>query len=200
MINKIKSETTLVNFIENPRNCEVNDKYNYLGENDVNILIDKDISNEKIVALKIDNYYNSLHLSETPKSVDFLITLNEEKHIYTIYIIELKNIKKMKYVKRHDITEKFQTTIDDFMKVRFSDIFMDNKFKIELKLFFISDPLKLQNKALGEKEVHNRISGTRLELLSQIRPFKFRNKTYQITYKIPHPLITLKKLTSSKNK
>ncbi len=191
MINKIKSETILVSSIAKLE--YYNDKYNYLGENDINILIDKAIGKEKIIALNIDNYYISLSLPKMPKTADFLITLNEEKHIYTIYIVEMKNAKRLSSFRSSDIIDKFQTTIDDFMKVRYSDIFMNEEYKIELKLFFISDPLKLKEKDISELEIQKRIKSTKLEFLSQVRPFEFRKRLYQIQYEIPHPLISLKK-------
>ena len=191
MINKIKSETILVSSIAKLE--YYNDKYNYLGENDINILIDKAIGKEKIIALNIDNYYISLSLPKMPKTADFLITLNEEKHIYTIYIVEMKNAKRLSSFRSSDIIDKFQTTIDDFMKVRYSDIFMNEEYKIELKFFFISDPLKLKEKDISELEIQKRIKSTKLEFLSQVRPFEFRKRLYQIQYEIPHPLISLKK-------
>ncbi len=125
-IEKIKNHTELKPFIRNK--CE---------ENKIEAKFDSKIDVENdVVIIKVDDYYNSLNLKLTPAAADCLILLKCEELDYNLTIVELKNIKHKKRFSYKNIIEKFRTTIDDFMKKKFSNLFW-KEYK-EIKLIFCS--------------------------------------------------------------
>jgi len=100
----------------------------------------------------------------------------------------MKNIKSPKGFTVKNIYAKFETAIEDFMKKRYGYIFLNKSYKItKCKLFFISDAYKLKEKNYTEEEINSFIKLTKIEFLQNMCPFKFRDFTLLIDYKLPNP-------------
>jgi hypothetical protein len=156
-------------------------------ENDVSIDIDQSISNEEILIIKVDNYYNAnVPIDLRPKSPDCLIIQRCSDNTYIIYIVELKNIANQDGFTVKGIEEKFITCLDDFMSVRFANYFHDNSFNYSsIKLYFISDPYGFKN----DPEKQLKMRGHKLDLLISIRIPRYFNQHLYIDPKIPNPKI-----------
>lgn len=168
MIAKIKDTEALKFFITG--RCE---------ENNIFVSMAGDIPEENYLVIKVDKYYNSLRLPDTPPSVDCLVLLKCTDSRYVLYLVELKKIKRPRSFKIDNIRGKFKTTIDDFMSTRFRDIFHSEKLDVKsLHLYFVTNLYKTPRK-----------DTTRMDSLLAMKPFTFRGKNYQISHKLPNPLI-----------
>jgi len=168
MINKIKYTEALKPFITHE--CE---------ENKIFVSMADDIPKNNYLVIKVDRYYNSLKLSDTPPSVDCLVLLKCTDNHYVLFLVELKKIKRPRSFKIDNIRGKFRTTIDDFMSTRFKDIFHSETLPVkELHLYFVTNLYKTPRK-----------DTTRMDSLLSLKPFKFRGRNYQISHKHPNPLI-----------
>ena len=59
---------------------------------------------------------------------------------YNLYILEMKNVKEPKFLDIKAIQDKFSTTINDFLSIRFKDIFLSDKYKYkDICLYLVSD-------------------------------------------------------------
>lgn len=125
MINKIKSIEALSGFIID--SC---------CENEIEVTLHKDISKEAYVIIKVDDYYNSLNLVDTPPSVDCAIIRECITEGYGLSLVELKNVKSAKNLSFKKIRSKFENTLNDFIKSRFKDP-LDIEY-INVELFFVS--------------------------------------------------------------
>ncbi|OHD10700.1 MAG: hypothetical protein A2086_16770 [Spirochaetes bacterium GWD1_27_9] len=178
MIDLIKNEPELKDIIVSK--CEDN---NYC------VSLDEQIDKDNIIILKIDNYYNSSKMHNPPASVDCLIMQKCCNETYNLYLVELRNIKYCSSIKKDNIIEKFNTTLDDFMSVRFKHIFLENIDKIMLKLYFITDPLGVVEKNLTQEIIEKKYKDTKIGFLQSINPFKFGTKYFRIEHKLPNPII-----------
>jgi len=124
MIKRIKEHPVLSEFIEDT--C---------CENNVCITFADDVSPESYVIIKVDKYYNSLNLGNTPRSVDCLIIRKCINGDFGLTLVELKKAKRSSQINKKQIEEKFENTLDDFMK-KFEGLF-PLTFK-EVKLYLIS--------------------------------------------------------------
>lgn len=162
------------------------------NENEIFVEISNNISEDDFLVLKIDQYYNSLNIRTRHPSVDCLIIVRCQKNEgYDLYLVELKNIKRLKGFKTKNIEEKFKTALEDFMSDRFSHIFLNDNYRInKLRMYFISDPLGLKKKYpnITAEQYRRRFSGTKLDMLQSSRPVKFRNKITNIDPRLPNPM------------
>lgn len=133
---------------------------------------------EKIVVIKVDDYYNSLHLEKPPPSIDCLIIQHCKENLYKVYLIELKNYKRVGAINNKNIREKFRTTLLDFMSNKFRDYFYDVSIELKTQLILIAG--KVQN---------DTIKTYKLDFLLAFRPFRFQDKLIGIDGMPPHPLI-----------
>jgi hypothetical protein len=166
----------------------------YIGseckENNISVTIDKNIIPKDITFIKVDEYYNK-EVYPIPPAIDSLIPVRESKNSYSLYLIELKNIKSLDGFERKQVYDKFKTTINDFMSIRYNYIFLNDKYSIKkIRLYFVSDPLKLKGKE--DKEIKKKIEGTKLEFHLNLPLFKFKNKICKIEYRVPEPIISKK--------
>lgn len=146
MINPLRLNHELVDFV-NKRCCE----------NGVCIEIDESIPDEDVLILKIDSYYNSLHMERTPPSVDCLIIVRCTAGDYQMTLVELKNIGSGKTGYRAKaVAEKFRTTLDDFISKRFPIIGNANIRSIKLKFITPLNPFR-DNGLMIETFINNRI-------------------------------------------
>ena len=143
--------------------------------------IDEAIEKEHIVIIKVDDYYNDLHLKTTPPSVDCLIVQYcKAKNSYKVYLVELKNVKnsQKQNINRNNLTEKFRTTLLDFISDRFRKPFDDFEFKTNLVLY-------------AAKVTDQHIKSFSLDFLSGLPMIKFRGKLLIINgTKPPKSMIT----------
>ncbi|MCP4217118.1 MAG: hypothetical protein GY765_20900, partial [bacterium] len=131
------------------------------------------------LVIKIDSYYNSLNQKITPPSVDCLIVVKCADGTFSIILVELKNIKKLKRVKKPNLRDKFKTTIKQFMEKRFKRIFMDEKHTIKsINLYFVARPFRNTDRASSLEREY-----------ALLGSFKFRKMTCEIVPKAPHPVI-----------
>lgn len=97
MIHQIKSNRRLLSYL-----CsEIEDE-------GIHVEIDERLAEDKYAIVKVDGFYNGLHLSVIPKSIDFLAAVDCECNAYVLYLLELKNVKNPKFLIMKDIHEKYQ--------------------------------------------------------------------------------------------
>ena len=138
---------------------------NKVEENGVNVLLDEEfyddngvLNRNEIANLSIDTYYNSLGLLETPPSPDNLIVIKRGETKYSIYIVELKNVAKLRSVKAENIKKKFETAIKDFMEVRYSHIFNKEDTKlVNLSLWLVCNRFKFIDTNISEEDYMRKI-------------------------------------------
>jgi hypothetical protein len=188
VIQRIKTNSQLIPFL-----CEK------IEENRIKVDIDDTLNTEQYVIVKVDDYFNKLHLKETPKSIDFLVSVDCESNSYVLYLLELKDINSPKRLNINGIYEKFNNTFNDFMSDKFSFIFMDNRYEfLEINLYFVSDPYGIQRKypdyqTSKEDRIKRRLKRDTLKVdaFSLLPPLRFRDKYYEIKYDFPpNPIIT----------
>lgn len=169
----------------------VNSKTNDCSENGIAADISTSVSADKLLIICLDDYYHSLNLSRCPPSTDCLIVLQAAtEDLYHVVIVELKNICSAKHFNIRNVYGKFDTSINDFMKRRFRNEFLNRDHEIaRLRLFFVTDCYSLKRHGLNAHQISKALSGTKIENLLLMRPFEFRGKLYQIEYRVPNPLI-----------
>lgn len=166
----------------------------------IQVGIDESIEEDKIAIVKVDDYYNGLHVKNPPKSVDFCVLVDCECEWYCLYLLELKNVSSPKFLVIKDIHEKFYNTINDFLSWRFKDIFLDDKYKYKaIRLYLISDAYGLQGrfgnfeeyKRIQEKRQRIRVKDSlRVDVNLSAKLFRFKGRTVSICFDIPpNPVI-----------
>ena len=179
MINVIKDNPNLAPFVKQKSECCFDDKPEYP-------YIDDAVSGDSVAALAPDEYYNSLRLSDTPPSVDHLVTLACPEMGFAHFLIEDKNVKSAKGIDTKNIYRKFQKTLEDFMTKRFGSIFLDGAYPIRsIELFLVTNPLLKKPREIGNRSGDS----TRLELLLSMPPFKFRDIIFTIKHSYPKALV-----------
>lgn len=164
MIKKIKAHKILSKYVEDT--C---------CENDVCVTFENDILPSSYSIIKVDKFYNSLNIERRPASVDCLIIRKCITIGYGLTLVELKKIGSSKGFEVKNIKEKFETTLTDFIKVRFK-IPLNIDYS-EVKLYFVTN-----------KELYHRDLGLKMEVLINLR-FKFNNKNLMIIPRMPNPTI-----------
>lgn len=150
-------------------------------ENNVGVNFSQSISPSDYVIIKIDSYFNRM-IHPTPAGVDCLIVQKCQNNDYKLYIVELKNIEKLRDI--NHIREKFQNCFDIFMSDKFRDFFYDSSVNFtSIQLIFVSTTS--ENKIRKDRFQKN----TRLDALLALRPCRFANKFHAISYEEPDPLV-----------
>ena len=150
------------------------------GQRPSEIKLNRNIDPKLITVIKIDDYYISLRKQKTPKSVDCLIVFETVKG-YKLFLIELKEPKNYSrlsnIIRPSEMEKKFRTSVNDFLKKRFADIFLSQDFQIlDYRLFVVSSLLKSIREAFKKKG----LNGLKCEKYLTIKPFRFRNLTRMI--------------------
>lgn len=167
-------------------------------ENDVGIKFSSELLSEdgypledRVLILKLDEFYSSARMHNPPPSVDCLVLVKcNEENTYSMFLIELRNTKLTSSVRPKDIKKKFDTAITDFIQNRFSDIFLNEKYYIaKINLYLVTDPLQLVKKNLSEDEVRKYILGTVLDAYATIEPINGLGRYLQIKPLLPSPAI-----------
>lgn len=144
-------------------------------ENGVCVTISPDVDANAVIILKVDQFYNSLNIEKRPKSIDCLIIRKCKDAGFGLTLVELKDISSIAHYGVGDISEKFNTTLFDFIERRFREE-LSRDFK-EIKLYFVS-----------KIEVHKRDLGLKMEALMNLR-INFQGKRLMISPMMPTPTI-----------
>jgi hypothetical protein len=144
-------------------------------ENEVCVTFDEALLLENYVVIKVDDYYNSLHLEKTPPSPDCLIVRKCENEGFGLTIVELKAISTAQNFDLANMKNKFSTCIDDFIGDKFNDLLLQD-YK-DIKLYFVSNI-----------EVYKRDLGLKLEILINTK-FEYNGKKHMIQARMPNPTI-----------
>ena len=71
---------------------------------------------EQVVIISPDDYYNArVPYPDTPKSPDCLVVVQCTDGTYTVYVVELKDVRHPRSLVLKDIRQKFETCLGDFM-------------------------------------------------------------------------------------
>lgn len=144
-------------------------------ENDICLDFEYNIPSEDKIIIKVDDYYNSLHLEKPPASPDCLILVRCVDGGYSLHIAELKNITTAKFYDINNLLAKFDNCIYDFIERRFPELFNINYKTV--KLYFVS-----------RIDHHTRDMGINYDLLLAHR-IQFNGKKQTIRAFIPTPKI-----------
>lgn len=185
MLQRIKNEKTLRPYIRYA-----------IEDAGIEVGVDPGLTEEEYIGIKVDDYYNGLS-ENSPKSVDYVVAVDCSCDAYVLYIIEMKNVNGPKHLLISDIQEKFCNTIEDFLKNRYKEIFLDDKVKYkDLKLYLVSDAYGIQGKFEKfeqYRECLNKINSRdtlKVDRNLSSRLFKFRNMVRKIEFDIPpNPII-----------
>jgi len=181
MLDKIMAKNQLAKFLTN-----------HLQENGVGVIIHEAMPQESYVAIDIDKYYHNIGLEIIPAIADILLIAQRlsQKEQHHIYIVEMKNIKSPHGFSVKNIYEKFNTAIENFMKTKYKDIFMDENYKVErFRLFFVSDAYRLKKRGMNDEQIRSFLLETKIMAFSSMRPFQYRNFKATIEYQLPNPLL-----------
>lgn len=189
MVQEIKSCKELIPYLKN-----------LIEDEGIEVGIEQSLEDKQIAIIKVDEYYNDLHLALPPKSIDFAVVVDCECLSYVLYLLELKNVNSPKKLNIRDIQEKFETTIKDFLSERFKNIFLADKYKYkDVKLYLVSDAYGLSGK-YGTYEEYKKIQekkqkvqgrdSLRVDFNLGSKLYKFRGRIVKINYDIPpNPII-----------
>jgi hypothetical protein len=164
LIYRIRNEPVLSKYIEDT--C---------CENGVCVTISKEISTENYVIIKVDKFYNAKNISDRPASVDCLIVRKCIGGGYGLTLVELKSNHNSGKFSIENIKEKFETTINNFIKVEFKD-YLDIHYE-DIKLYFVS-----------KYEVNKRDLGLKMNALMNLK-FPFNSMKYMLRVEMPDPTI-----------
>jgi predicted small secreted protein len=185
MIKQIEKEKCLRNYITRK-----------ISDAGLEVGVDDTLTESDYIAVKVDDYYNGLKLEgETPKSVDFIVSVDCQCSAYVLYVLELKNTKSASFTTK-SIQEKFETAFEDFMKIKFEHIYLNPAYKYkDIQLYVVSkayiDAAKYGNYENFKKIMGrcNRDTANRDMELSD-KPYFFRKKAYRIKREFPpNPII-----------
>lgn len=157
-------------------------------ENNIGIeLSNQLLETNNFIILKIDAYYNSKRMPDPPPAIDCLIIVKCIKNeCYDFYLIELKNLKKIKHLDRKNVEGKFNSTLN-FIEKEFVEVF--GSYCLNRAYFYlVSDVLQLRKCGLTEEQYRKKVKGTKLDYL-QNTIFQFRGKIVYISPELPNPMV-----------
>ena len=157
----------------------------------VQLSLDNGALREDIIKiLKVDKYYCSSRIHNPPRSIDCLIIIKTGENQFGLTLIELKNVSNARDLQPKDIRPKFDTTINDFLSLRFSEIFLNNHYQISyFRLWLVTDPYHWPPMSI--EQYKKKLKGTVLELYLSDKPYQFGNKVALIEHKPPNTEVCL---------
>lgn len=167
MINDIKNDFILRNFVR--EQCE---------DEGLCVEIDPRIPPERVVIIKVDDYYNSFNVEKRPASPDCLIIVQCSDTTFSATIAEMKNIDYSAGFTVENMKEKFDTCLNDFMRKQFAKYF-DREFK-KITLFFVNR-IELHRASAYDDTLKTKI------LMNTL--FTFRNRPCKIELRFPTPAV-----------
>lgn len=189
MIQEIKSCKELIPYLRN-----------MIEDEKIEVGIEDNLSEQQLAIIKVDDFYNNLHIASPPKSIDFVVSVDCGCFSYVLYLLELKNVNSPKKLNIRDIQEKFGTTICDFLTERFGYIFLNDKYKYkDIKLYLVSDAYGVSGKYKTYEE-YRKIQDKKQRIQSKdslrvdcnlsSRLYKFKGRIVSINFDIPpNPVI-----------
>ena len=186
MINMIKRDARLVPYLR----TEIEDS-------GLCVEISEDLSESDYVAIKVDDFYSGTMPWHEPKAVDYVVVVDCQCDSFFMYILELKNVKSPKFLNFSDIQEKFGNTIQDFLSDRFSDIFLNDRFKYKgIKLYLVSDAYNTKGRFSTHEEYRkfrekiNKRDTLSVDFRLSSKLYRINGVVCQIEYEIPpYPII-----------
>lgn len=158
LIHQIRNDTLLAPYLAD--DCT---------ENDICATIEETVNREQLVIIKVDDYYNSLGLGNTPPSIDCLIIQYCSDNQYQVHLVELKNVAQPRAIDSRRLEQKYETTLLDFMSNRFRSYFFDSNYQLKPKLVLIAAHVQQQ-----------KLKTYSLDFLMGCRVFSFQNKLLAI--------------------
>ena len=186
MVNAIKRDKRLIPYLKNE-----------ITDSGMTVEVSKDLSVDEYAVIKVDAYFSGIMPRQEPKAVDFVVVVDCQCDAFYMYILELKNVNKRKFLNFEDIQEKFENTIKIFLSDHFSDIFLNDRFKYKgVKLYLVSDAYHQKkyfashDDYLKYSERINKRNTLGVDMKLAMKVFQFRGKLYRIEYEIPpNPII-----------
>lgn len=135
-----------------------------------------DLLDHKVGVLKLDDYfaYNSRCTHNPPKVADNLVVVQCGDGSIKLYVIELRQSNGVRPIRRlnpSEIEEKFSTVLNDFIELRYPDIFSREKIK-SIKAFLVSDPWGLAEKNGGSELFEKKVKLSALDAYASRKPLK----------------------------
>ena len=97
--------------------------------------------------------------------------------MFSLYLIELKDVKKLSRICSSNIKTKFETTITDFMSVRFAPEFHKEGVKIvDLNIWLVCSRFGFMGVDISDEDYEKRVKNTLIEKLMLIPPFRYGEK------------------------
>lgn len=160
----------------------------HVQENNASVTLDEDfylqdgtLNRELLINIAVDEYYNSLNMGITPPSIDNLLVIDRGNKKFSLYLIELKDVKRLRTLCSKNIKAKFETTIDDFMSDRFKKEFHKEGIKItDLNIWLVCNKFNFMGKEISDEDYEKKIRNSLIEKLLLIPPFRFRGKVSAI--------------------
>ena len=186
MISRIQNEPKLKSCIR----YEIEDEGIEVG-------VDEKLTHSEYAGVKVDDYYNGLHDATPPKATDYVVAVDNSCDSYNLYILEMKNVKEPKFLDIRAIQDKFSTTINDFLSIRFKDIFLSDKYKYkDICLYLVSDAYGAGGSFHSHEEYRKYLEkidkkdSLKVDNNLGRKIYKFRNRFMTIQYEIPpNPVI-----------
>ena len=152
-----------------------------------------DLDDAKVKIIQVDSFYNTHHMVNPPPSIDcFIIVKESGTDNYSFYLVELRNVNSANLVRPREILRKFETTITQFIKNDFPDVFIPDDINlIQLKSWLVTDPYGFGGMQLTERQYKNKIKGTLLDQYNSLKPFSLKGKICMLEPIRPHPQVCL---------
>lgn len=160
--------------------------------------MDPSLTPEQFAAIKVDDYYAGLKTGMPPKAVDFVVVVDCECNVFSMYVLELKNVNSPRLLNISEIQEKFRNTIRDFLSGTFSHIFLNDRFKYQtIRLYLVSDAYRIAGK-FKNYEVYQKLmdkmgkkDSLKVDRALGTSLYRFRGRILKIEFDIPpNPIIT----------
>lgn len=187
MINKITNNAKLKKYTTHK-----------IEDSGIEVKVDTELNDDQYIGIKIDDYYMGLNLQGlTPKAVDYIVVVDCTCDNYVLYIMEFKKTNSPGAYTTTDISEKFDTAINRFLKQDFKDIFECDRYKYkEIQLYLVTtayrEAMKYGNyeEFVRVKKIVDNKDTLGNDLYLSTKMFYFRGKVLRIQREIPpNPII-----------
>ena len=146
--------------------CEENESLVVFCEN----LLERRDEGAGFRILKLDEYYSTARMHNPPPAPDCLIIIEDEGG-YRVIVVELKDVRRPKYLKPLDkLEQKFQTAVD-FLTSEFRDTFDAGRHGfIEFRCWLVLAGFGGNG---TNTNFDRRIAGTLIDGLTSVKPLRF---------------------------
>lgn len=153
-----------------------------------------DLLDHKVGVLKLDEYeaYNSRYTHNPPKVADNLVIVQCDDSSIKLYIIELRQSNGTRPTRRlhpNEIEEKFSTALNDFIELRYPDVFAPSRIKL-IKAYLVADPWRLAGRDDGAQLFEKKVKLSALDAYAFRKPLKIFDRFVAIDPVMPpNPVI-----------